>query len=279
MTENKEKILVYIAIAIIIVITIVVIGLIWGASISNVDDNTINNFDPTITYEEVMTDYYKEYLAENLKLINYDILYENINPDFITSVNCNTKEELKDYLRNNNLISSDINIQNIEYSNDNSDNSYYRVTYIVHNITKYVNITESSPYNFLISFEQNNFDSINNSINANVNYDSVNFDLKVIENNDTSVKYSITITNNSNDNYQFDFLSLNNVSLRYDNNKYTNMAVAVATSNEDYTITPGSSKSFEVLFNLDFSNQMKINGIRFANVKINQDTTSIEISF
>ena len=226
-----------------------------------------------------MTDYYKEYLAENLKLINYDILYENINPDFITSVNCNTKEELKDYLRNNNLISSDINIQNIEYSNDNSDNSYYRVTYIVHNITKYVNITESSPYNFLISFEQNNFDSINNNINANVNYDSVNFDLKVIENNDTSVKYSITITNNSNDNYQFDFLSLNNVSLRYDNNKYTNMAVAVATSNEDYTITPGSSKSFEVLFNLDFSNQMKINGIRFANVKINQDTTSIEISF
>ena len=279
MTENKEKILVYIAIAIIIVITIVVIGLIWGASISNVDDNTINNFDPTITYEEVMTDYYKEYLAENLKLINYDILYENINPDFITSVNCNTKEELKDYLRNNNLISSDINIQNIEYSNDNSDNSYYRVTYIVHNITKYVNITESSPYNFLISFEQNNFDSINNNINATVNYDSVNFDLKVIENNDTSVKYSITITNNSNDNYQFDFLSLNNVSLRYDNNKYTNMAVAVATSNEDYTITPGSSKSFEVLFNLDFSNQMKINGIRFANVKINQDTTSIEISF
>lgn len=279
MTENKEKILVYIAIAIIIVITIVVIGLIWGASISNFDDNTINNFDPTITYEEVMTDYYKEYLAENLKLINYDILYENINPDFITSVNCNTKEELKDYLRNNNLISSDINIQNIEYSNDNSDNSYYRVTYIVHNITKYVNITESSPYNFLISFEQNNFDSINNNINANVNYDSVNFDLKVIENNDTSVKYSITITNNSNDNYQFDFLSLNNVSLRYDNNKYTNMAVAVATSNEDYTITPGSSKSFEVLFNLDFSNQMKINGIRFANVKINQDTTSIEISF
>lgn len=279
MTENKEKILVYIAIAIIIVITIVVIGLIWGASISNVDDNSINNFDPTITYEEVMTDYYKEYLAENLKLINYDILYENINPDFITSVNCNTKEELKDYLRNNNLISSDINIQNIEYSNDNSDNSYYRVTYIVHNITKYVNITESSPYNFLISFEQNNFDSINNNINANVNYDSVNFDLKVIENNDTSVKYSITITNNSNDNYQFDFLSLNNVSLRYDNNKYTNMAVAVATSNEDYTITPGSSKSFEVLFNLDFSNQMKINGIRFANVKINQDTTSIEISF
>ena len=279
MTENKEKILVYIAIAIIIVITIVVIGLIWGASISNVDDNTINNFDPTITYEEVMTDYYKEYLAENLKLINYDILYENINPDFITSVNCNTKEELKDYLRNNNLISSDINIQNIEYSNDNSDNSYYRVTYIVHNITKYVNITESSPYNFLISFEQNNFDSINNNINAKVNYDSVNFDLKVIENNDTSVKYSITITNNSNDNYQFDFLSLNNVSLRYDNNKYTNMAVAVATSNEDYTITPGSSKSFDVLFNLDFSNQMKIDGIRFANVKINQDTTSIEISF
>lgn len=279
MTENKEKILVYIAIAIIIVITIVVIGLIWGASISNVDDNTINNFDPTITYEEVMTDYYKEYLAENLKLINYDILYENINPDFITSVNCNTKEELKDYLRNNNLISSDINIQNIEYSNDNSDNSYYRVTYIVHNITKYVNIIESSPYNFLISFEQNNFDSINNNINAKVNYDSVNFDLKVIENNDTSVKYSITITNNSNDNYQFDFLSLNNVSLRYDNNKYTNMAVAVATSNEDYTITPGSSKSFDVLFNLDFSNQMKIDGIRFANVKINQDTTSIEISF
>ena len=279
MTENKEKILVYIAIAIIIVITIVVIGLIWGASISNVDDNTINNFDPTITYEEVMTDYYKEYLAENLKLINYDILYENINHDFITSVNCNTKEELKYYLRNNNLISSDINIQNIEYSNDNSDNSYYRVTYIVHNITKYVNITESSPYNFLISFEQNNFDSINNNINAKVNYDSVNFDLKVIENNDTSVKYSITITNNSNDNYQFDFLSLNNVSLRYDNNKYTNMAVAVATSNEDYTITPGSSKSFDVLFNLDFSNQMKIDGIRFANVKINQDTTSIEISF
>ena len=279
MTENKEKILVYIAIAIIIVITIVVIGLIWGASISNVDDNTINNFDPTITYEEVMTDYYKEYLAENLKLINYDILYENINPDFITSVNCNTKEELKDYLRNNNLISSDINIQNIEYSNDNSDNSYYRVTYIVHNITKYVNIIESSPYNFLISFEQNNFDSINNNINAKVNYDSVNFDLKVIENNDTSVKYSITITNNSNDNYQFDFLSLNNVSLRYDNNKYTNMAVAVATSNEDYTITPGSSKSYDVLFNLDFSNQMKIDGIRFANVKINQDTTSIEISF
>lgn len=277
--EKKEKLIIYFSISIIVIIFVIIIILIWSPTFKKFQNSDINTYDDTVTYEEIMNEYYTKYLNNYLNITNFDILYDKIDKDYILSLNIeDTKENVKNYLRDNGLISSDINVVDIDYTTDGEVN-IFRVLYTSHNLNKYVNIKENDPYNFTITFEQQELNTLisKNYINANIN--SVIYNVEVVSSDDKSIRYRITIENNSNDEYVFDFSALNSVQLVYDESNYINMAAIANSSDVNYNLSPGSTKMIEILFNLSFSNQVKVNKITLNDVYINNKKSKIDLNF
>ena len=57
------------------------------------------------------------------------------------------------------------------------------------------------------------------------------------------------------------------------------MASVANSSTVNYSLTPGSTKSIEILFNISFNNQFNINGFLLNNVKVDGANTKIELLF
>ncbi len=278
MNNKKEKILIYSAMAIIIILILVVIVMIWFPMFNKISNSDINTYNSTITYEDTMKEYYSNYLNEYLKITNFDILYEKINKDYMSDIGIQNKDEMKQYLRDNDLISMDIDVQNIEYSN-NENYSIFRVLYNSHGIKKYVNIKETEPYKFSITFEQSELNTLLEKNDINLTLNNVNYIFELIESTENSIRYKLTIENNSNNEYIYDFSALNSIQLVYSNSNYVNMASVANSSTVNYSLTPGSTKSIEILFNISFNNQFNINGFLLNNVKVDGANTKIELLF
>lgn len=274
--DKKEKILIYSAITLVIVLIISLIIIIWSSSLSKVQYSDINKYSD-MSYENISTNYYTEYLEKNLRPSNFDILYENISSEYMSNINCKTKEEMKTYLINNHLISNDLSIIEVSYT-ENDKYNYYRVTYKTFGQIKYVNIKENKQFNYEISFEQNNINRLINKDSISELYNNeILFEIEMINADSNSVKYRITINNNSIHTYKFNFNSILGAQLRYDNNKYANISALALNESETNVIDSESSKTFEFLYSIDFKDQVKIDGFLFTDVK--RDNESINIEF
>ena len=56
-----------------------------------------------------------------------------------------------------------------------------------------------------------------------------------------------------------------------------NMASVANSSTVKYDVSPGSSKSIEILYNLPFENQMSVKGFYIRNVKIDNTSYNIKL--
>lgn len=272
--EKKEKILIYSIVVIVCLIVIFAIIMIWKPMVSK--SNNFNKYNDELNYEDTMTEYYKNYISEVLKITNFDKLYNKLSSEYLTSIGLSDKEQVKEYLKNNNLISMKYQVNNVE-TYESSDNNVFLVSYTISGQEKYVNIIESLPYNFTLSFVQsNNLNQLLSDISLDRVIDNVNYDFDIIESTKEQIRIKLTITNNSEQSITYDFSNLNSFQLKYNDN-YINMAAIANSSTVNYEILPKSSKSIETLFNLSFANQVNINGARLNNVKINNDTYTIDI--
>lgn len=274
--SKKERILIYVAIFIVICIFIYVLYLIWSPMIKSSLYSDINKYDSTISYQNYMTDYYKDYISENLKITNFDLLYENLDENYIETIDQNgEKGNVRTFLLENNLISNDITIIDEKFYSSSNKN-VYRYTYITHNMTKYINIIEFKPFEFVINFDQNNLSSIIDDNVVNSSRNNVDYKFEVIESTENSIRYKLSITNNSNDSYQFDFSNLNSLQI-LSNEKYANMALVANSSDSEFILNYGDSRSIEVLFNISLEDQMSVTAFKFNNVIINGSNSSVEI--
>lgn len=280
-SEKKEKIIIYVAIGIVAVIILFVLVMIWKNYIVTQKYKAINKYDSTVTYENTMKEYYTKFLSENLKINNFDNLINYISEDYLKNNNLIDKdnEAIKYYLRDEGLISTKITITSVTYTTDGINN-YFRFRYEAGNKYKYANIIESAPYNFIVTFEQGDISSLirNKEVTRKVN--EVTYYFKMVEATNSSVTYDVTITNNSENEYTFDFSALNHAQLVYDDVNYANIATSIVSTTDDYSITPGSSKTYRLLYNINAENQFLISGFRFTNVKIgNTEKNQIDIVF
>ena len=279
MVDNKkEKILIYSAIIVIITLILIVIILIWIPTFKNFKNSDANKYNNNITYEDMMKKYYTNYLNNYLKVTNFDVLYEKIDKDYMSGLDIHDKEKMKQYLNEKDFISMDINVQNIDYAK-NDEFHIYRVLYTSHGVKKYVNIKETEPYKFTITFDQQELNSLLDKNSFTLSNDYVNYKFDVITSNDKSIKYKLTIENNSNNEYIFDFSALNSIQLIYADSNYVNMAAIANSSDVNYSLAPGSTKSLEILFNISFNNQVNINGFVLNKVKVDGASRKIELLF
>lgn len=273
--EEKEKIYIYSIIIITAIIVVLVIAIIWNPMIKNKE--TINTYDDSITYESTMKQYYKKYVADNLRIDRFDELYSRIDNDYLNSIGLTDEDEVKEYLKQNKIISMTYEINNIEMFISDSKHMFL-ITYTIENNQKYIIIEEEKPYNFKISFvKNNNLSELLSKTNISKTVEDVEYDMCTIDSTRNSIRMKLTIKNNSNKTYEYDFSNLNYLQLKYGNDEYVNMAAIANSSTVNYAITPGSEKSIEVLFNLSLSDQLNISGFKLNNVKRDSNTYTLEI--
>lgn len=273
--EEKEKIYIYSIIIVTAIIVVLVIAIIWNPMIKNKE--TINTYDDSITYESTMKQYYKKYVADNLRIDRFDELYSRIDNDYLNSIGLTDEDEVKEYLKQNKIISMTYEINNIEMFISDSKHMFL-ITYTIENNQKYIIIEEEKPYNFKISFvKNNNLSELLSKTNISNTIEDVEYDMCTIDSTRNSIRMKLTIKNNSNKTYEYDFSNLNYLQLKYGNDEYVNMAAIANSSTVNYAITPGSEKSIEVLFNLSLSDQLNISGFKLNNVKRDSNTYTLEI--
>lgn len=259
-------------------------------------NNVNGNFKYSDVDEEQMAiDIYKTELTPLLSKKNMDKLYEKLNYNYMAQNNI-TKDNYKSFLETCNYISDSVNIIECSVSRQGNDIYIYKFKYSSNNEIHYVNLIESFPYEYSLSFEQdtipivdntssisnieNNSKSEETSNNSNTKtsvIDDIVYEIKVNTIRDNGISYTLKITNNSDKNAEYNFDNITNVSAIMSDGKIANMGGTVISSEEDI-VTPNGSLEKDLFFAISSQDQYKIKTIRILNAKIGEEKKTINIS-
>lgn len=281
---NKKTFNISVAFVIVyIILAIIILVIIWYPK-------NQNNFSGEMEYTNVTDgekrcqDLYLSQIRFYLKDQNSDELIKKLDNSFMENNNLN-ENNYKEFLLNNNIIGKNPILKESSFSKQGDNVYVYRIKYYLNGYQRFVNVIETYPYQFTISFEQDSLPLINNSSNEtttkasvkNNNIDNVKYQVSKTSVRDNGVTYTLTITNNSDKNIEFNFDNITNVSVILNNGKSANLGAAVISSDED-VLTPGSSLKKELFFAVSSSDQDKITSIRIQNVKIGDEKKTISIN-
>ena len=224
-----------------------------------------------------------------------DKLYEKLNYNYMAQNNI-TKNNYKSFFETCNYISDSVNIIECSVSRQGNDIYIYKFKYSSNNEIHYVNLIESFPYEYSLSFEQdtipivqntssisnieNNSKSEETSNNSNTKtsvIDDIVYEIKVNTIRDNGISYTLKITNNSDKNAEYNFDNITNVSAIMSDGKIANMGGTVISSEEDI-VTPNGSLEKDLFFAISSQDQYKIKTIRILNAKIGEEKKTINIS-
>lgn len=275
------------------ILAIIVLLFIWWPK------DKLNNVNGNFKYsdvdeEQMAIDIYKTELTPLLSKKNMDKLYEKLNYNYMAQNNI-TKDNYKSFLETCNYISDSVNIIECSVSRQGNDIYIYKFKYSSNNEIHYVNLIESFPYEYSLSFEQdtipivdntssisnieNNSKSEETSNNSNTKtsvIDDIVYEIKVNTIRDNGISYTLKITNNSDKNAEYNFDNITNVSAIMSDGKIANMGGTVISSEEDI-VTPNGSLEKDLFFAISSQDQYKIKTIRILNAKIGEEKKTINI--
>lgn len=276
------------------ILAIIVLLFIWWPK------DKLNNVNGNFKYsdvdeEQMAIDIYKTELTPLLSKKNMDKLYEKLNYNYMAQ-NSITKDNYKSFLETCNYISDSVNIIECSVSRQGNNIYIYKFKYSSNNEIHYVNLIESFPYEYSLSFEQdtipivdntssisnieNNSKSEETSNNSNTKtsvIDDIVYEIKVNTIRDNGISYTLKITNNSDKNAEYNFDNITNVSAIMSDGKIANMGGTVISSEEDI-VTPNGSLEKDLFFAISSQDQYKIKTIRILNAKIGEEKKTINIS-
>ena len=87
----------------------------------------------------------------------------------------------------------------------------------------------------------------------------------------------LSIINNSDNVLNYDFTYLDSIQIVYGENKTANIAAIANSNKSNFEVTPGSTNSVEVTFNLTWNDQLNISKIKINNIKLNGNEYRVEI--
>ena len=276
--DDKEKLIAYLAIALVSILLIAVIIMIWTPSNNNSIENSLNKYNVDSNYESKRVEFYQNNIINMLNTSNFNSLYNNIDSDFLSEYNLDTSEKAYNYLQKNLYIGSNIELNDIVLIDKTNDIYLFKVTYSIEGNTRYVIVQEAevNKYTFYFSetgFVKNIF-SEKSVINENVEYK-----INTLESTNDSIKLRLTITNNSQDRYEFDFSNLYSVRIITEENEGYNLASVVLSGNEIYYLNPNSSFSIELVYQIPQEKQAKIERMLFTDVIVNDVEKNINIYY
>lgn len=280
-------------IALYAILAIIILLFIWWPK------DKLNNVNGNFKYsdvdeEQMAIDIYKTELTPLLSKKNMDKLYEKLNYNYMAQ-NSITKDNYKIFLETCNYISDSINIIECSVSRQENDIYIYKFKYSSNNQIYYVNLIESFPYEYSLSFDQDTIPIVDNtsskgntenSLNSEETssksntkisvIDDIKYEIKVNTIRDNGISYTLKITNNSDKNAEYNFDNITNVSAIMSDGKIANMGGTVISSDEDI-VTPNGSLEKDLFFAISSQDQYKIKTIRILNAKIGEEKKTINI--
>lgn len=274
--EKKNDINIYILSGI-IVFVILIIVIIYSLVTNIGDDNEVNILEE-VDYKSRSIEAYTNILKDLLVPDNSQNIFEKLDESFKNNEGI-TEDNIYNYLVNNGLVSSNIQIEDC--------NIFERNTYVVYRFKydgflpdRYVNLIETEPFNYTLSFDQSDFNNI--IFEENIKYTSEYIEL-AIENSevtDSTVKMNFRIYNISDNDIQINLNDIYTISLVLNNGETITQNSIVANENmNNYILKPNSNILVEASFDVSEGQQPNIVGILFRNISVNGENKDIEIKF
>lgn len=270
------------------VLAVLVIIYIWWPK---GNDSIVSN--SKFTYEDIdekekAIDIYKTKIMTFLTENDLEQLYQKLDEDYKAEKNI-TEKNYQAFLEESGFISKNgISIGECTVNIQKDDVYVYRFKYTCNNVSKYVNVIETKPYEYTLSFEQNSIPILNNtytetnegtisSSTKTTIIDNIKYEVTKNTLRENGITYTLKITNNSDKNVEYNFDNITNVTAIMSDGKRANMGGAVISADEDI-LTPGSSLEKELFFAISSQDQNKIKTIRLQQVKIGDESKTVSIN-
>lgn len=270
------------------VLAVLVIIYIWWPK---GNDSIVSN--SKFTYEDIdekekAIDIYKTKIMTFLTENDLEQLYQKLDEDYKAEKNI-TEKNYQAFLEESGFISKNgISIGECTVNIQKDDVYVYRFKYTCNNVSKYVNVIETKPYQYTLSFEQNSIPIVNNtytetnegtisSSTKTTIIDNIKYEVTKNTLRENGITYTLKITNNSDKNVEYNFDNITNVTAIMSDGKRANMGGAVISADEDI-LTPGSSLEKELFFAISSQDQNKIKTIRLQQVKIGDERKTVSIN-
>lgn len=270
------------------VLAVLVIIYIWWPK---GNDSIVSN--SKFTYEDIdekekAIDIYKTKIMTFLTENDLEQLYQKLDEDYKAEKNI-TEKNYQAFLEESGFISKNgISIGECTVNIQKDDVYVYRFKYTCNNVSKYVNVIETKPYEYTLSFEQNSIPIVNNtytetnegtisSSTKTTIIDNIKYEVTKNTLRENGITYTLKITNNSDKNVEYNFDNITNVTAIMSDGKRANMGGTVISADEDI-LTPGSSLEKELFFAISSQDQNKIKTIRLQQVKIGDEIKTVSIN-
>lgn len=270
------------------VLAVLVIIYIWWPK---GNDSIVSN--SKFTYEDIdekekAIDIYKTKIMTFLTENDLEQLYQKLDEDYKAEKNI-TEKNYQAFLEESGFISNNgISVGECTVNIQKDDVYVYRFKYTCNNVSKYVNVIETKPYEYTLSFEQNSIPIVNNtytetnegtisSSTKTTIIDNIKYEVTKNTLRENGITYTLKITNNSDKNVEYNFDNITNVTAIMSDGKRANMGGTVISADEDI-LTPGSSLEKELFFAISSQDQNKIKTIRLQQVKIGDESKTVSIN-
>lgn len=270
------------------VLAVLVIIYIWWPK---GNDSIVSN--SKFTYEDIdekekAIDIYKTKIISLLAEKDLNQLYQKLNEEYKSEKNI-TEKNYQAFLEEAGFISNNgISVGECTVNIQKADVYVYRFNYTCNNVSKYVNVIETKPYEYTLSFEQNSIPIVNNtytetnegtisSSTKTTIIDNIKYEVTKTILRENGITYTLKITNNSDKNVEYNFDNITNVTAIMSDGKRANMGGTVISADEDI-LTPGSSLEKELFFAISSQDQNKIKTIRIQQVKIGDEIKTVSIN-
>lgn len=270
------------------VLAVLVIIYIWWPK---GNDSIVSN--SKFTYEDIdekekAIDIYKTKIMTFLTENDLEQLYQKLDEDYKAEKNI-TEKNYQAFLEESGFISKNgISIGECTVNIQKDDVYVYRFKYTCNNVSKYVNVIETKPYEYTLSFEQNSIPIVDNtytetnegtisSSTKTTIIDNIKYEVTKNTLRENGITYTLKITNNSDKNVEYNFDNITNVTAIMSDGKRANMGGTVISADEDI-LTPGSSLEKELFFAISSQDQNKIKTIRLQQVKIGDESKTVSIN-
>ena len=289
MDTNKKTfnftLLFIIAYAVLAVLVIIYIW--WPKGNSSIVSNSKFTYED-VDEKEKAIELYKTKIIPLLAEKDLNQLYQKLNEEYKSEKNI-TEKNYQAFLEESGFISNNgISVGECTVNIQKADVYVYRFNYTCNNISKYVNVIETKPYEYTLSFEQNSIPIVNNTYTeTNEGTTSSSTKTTIIDNikyevtktilRENGITYTLKITNNSDKNVEYNFDNITNVTAIMSDGKRANMGGTVISADEDI-LTPGSSLEKELFFAISSQDQNKIKTIRLQQVKIGDERKTVSIN-
>ena len=289
MDNNKKTInftlLFIIAYAVLAVLVIIYIW--WPKGNSSIVSNSKFTYED-VDEKEKAIELYKTKIIPLLAEKDLNQLYQKLNEEYKSEKNI-TEKNYQAFLEESGFISNNgISVGECTVNIQKADVYVYRFNYTCNNISKYVNVIETKPYEYTLSFEQNSIPIVNNtytetnegtisSSTKTTIIDNIKYEVTKTILRENGITYTLKITNNSDKNVEYNFDNITNVTAIMSDGKRANMGGTVISADEDI-LTPGSSLEKELFFAISSQDQNKIKTIRLQQVKIGDERKTVSIN-